>query len=229
METREHAATPQRTVHLYQPCVSEPVPLLVVYDGEDYLRQAHLPTIVDNLILLKRIRPLAMALIQNGGKARLLEYSCSDVTLDLLTNQVLPLAQEHLNLHSPRRDPFGILGASMGGLMALYTGLRLPQLFGRVLSQSGAFFAPDLTSVIVDLVRHLPPPSHMKLWMDVGRLEFLLPGNRKMHRLLTEKGYPHVYHEYPGGHNFTSWRNDLWRGLEVMYGQQPALPSVKEK
>jgi enterochelin esterase family protein len=228
VETSQHAATSQRMVYLYQPAVTAPVPLLVVYDGEDYLRRGFLQNIVDNLILQERIRPLAMALVQNGGKARLLEYSCSDATLDLLTNQVLPLAQEHLNLLSPRREPYSILGASMGGLMALYTGLRLPQVFGKVLSQSGAFFAPDLTSVIADLVRHLPPPPHMKLWMDVGRLEFLLPGNRKMHRLLTDKGYPHAYREYPGGHNYTSWRNDLWRGLEAMYGQQPATPEKKK-
>ena len=106
----------------------------------------------------------------------------------------------------------------MGGLMALYTGLRLPKYFGRVLSQSGAFFAPDLTSIIGDLVCHLPHPPGMKLWMDVGRLEFLLPGNRRMHRLLMQKGYHHAYREYPGGHNYTSWSNDLSRGLEALFG-----------
>ncbi|MFN8374318.1 MAG: alpha/beta hydrolase-fold protein [Anaerolineae bacterium] len=30
---------------------------------------------------------------------------------------------------------FGVLGASMGGLMALYAGLRMPALFGQVISQ----------------------------------------------------------------------------------------------
>ena len=217
VDTNDHAATARRTVHLYQPPVSNPVPLLVVYDGTDYLQRARITQIVDNLILQKRIRPLAMALIQNGGGARLLEYSCADATLDLLREQVIPLAQQHLDLLSPRREPYGILGASMGGLMALYTGLRLPRIFSRVLSQSGAFFLDELHSVIGDLVRCLPPPP-IKIWMDAGKLEYLLPGCRKMHRLLVEKGYNLTYREFPGGHNYTSWQNDLWRGLEALFG-----------
>jgi enterochelin esterase family protein len=53
--------------------------------------------------------------------------------------------------------------------------------------------------------------------MDVGKLEWLLNGNRHMHALLKEKKYRVKYREFPGGHNYTSWRNDIWRGLEGLY------------
>jgi enterochelin esterase family protein len=216
VSTHGHAAGAKRTVHLYQPPVSHPVPLLVVYDGSDYLKRARLNVIVDNLVAMKRVRPFAMALVQNGGAARTLEYSCADATLDFIFDQVIQLAQEHLTLIPPGGEPYGILGASLGGLMALYTGLRLPHIFGKVLSQSGAFFLPDLHSVIADLVRCLPPPD-IHVWMDVGILEYLLEGNREMYALLKQYKVPLTYREFSGGHNYTSWRNDVWQGLEKLF------------
>src|SRR5574339_55325 len=49
----------ERDVYLYKPPVSGPVPLLVVYDGNDYLHRGRLTTIVDNLIADRRMRPVA--------------------------------------------------------------------------------------------------------------------------------------------------------------------------
>ena len=106
----------------------------------------------------------------------------------------------------------------MGGLMALYSGLRLPEVFGKVISQSGAF-GFDLMgneSIIYDLVR-LYERRPIKIWMDVGRYEELLPMNRKMHGELDARGYAPIYHEYSGGHNFTSWRNDVGLALEALF------------
>jgi enterochelin esterase-like enzyme len=104
----------------------------------------------------------------------------------------------------------------MGGLMALYTGMRLPQVFGRVLCQSGAFILPEYQCVVVDLVRYAPP-SEITIWMDAGRYEGLLESNRYMYTLLKDKNYKVKYHEYSGGHNFTAWRDDIWRGLETLF------------
>jgi len=53
--------------------------------------------------------------------------------------------------------------------------------------------------------------------MDTGRMEWLLEGNRQMYKYLKEKNTGVTFHEHSGGHNYTSWRNDLWRGLETLY------------
>ena len=188
VQTREFAAGTKRGVYLYQPPVKKPVPLVVVYDGTDYLRRAKLNVIVDNLIAEKRIQPFAMAFVQNGGQARTLEYSCNEATVGLIFECVIPLAQEHLTLTPPGSEPYGIMGASLGGLMALYTGMRMPNVFGKV-------------------------------WMDAGRLEWLLEGNRSMYELLKEKKYKVKYHEFSGGHNYTAWQNDLWYGLDALFGK----------
>jgi enterochelin esterase family protein len=209
----------RRRVYLYQPPVTQPCPLLVVYDGNDYRRRARLATLMDNLIAQRRIQPLALAFVANGGsRARFAEYTCSESALVFLHQKVLPLASAQLNLVDVAQRPgaYGVLGASLGGLMALFTGLRLPQIFGRVLSQSGAFHLDDHDTVTVELVRH-GPRRNLRIWMDVGRYEWLLESNRRMVQLLRERGYQVGYREYNGGHNYPSWRDDVWRGLEAVF------------
>ena len=218
VSTNDYAAGAKRTVYLYHPPVDGPVPLLFVYDGPDYLRRAKLNVIFDNLITEKCVHPFAMALVQNGGAARTIEYSCSESTLELLIECVLPMAQEQLDLEPAEKGAYGVMGSSLGGSMALFTALRLPQVFHKVLSQSGAFIAPDYQFVVVDLVKCAPPPE-IDIWMDAGCLDWLLDGNREMYALLKEKNYPVKYCEFSGGHNFTAWRDDIWHGLEALYNK----------
>jgi enterochelin esterase-like enzyme len=209
----------KRTVLLYHPPAAEPCPLLVVLDGQDYRRRAKIANVVDNLIAQGRIRPVALALPYHGGGARAVEYACSEATLGFLLYDLLELARRELNLVDVQDNPgaYGILGASMGGLMALYAGLRAPEVFGRVLSQSGAFAMTEHTSVVFGLARYGPVPP-LRVWMCAGRYEWLLDCNRRMHALLVERGYEVVYDEYSGGHNYPSWRDHLGRGLEALLG-----------
>jgi enterochelin esterase family protein len=224
IETGGLLARRTRSLYLYQPPVDGPAPLLVVWDGRDYLQRGRLACMVDNLIAAGRIRPVALAMIENGRQARMLEYACSESTIGFLVANLLPFARAHLNLLDPADQPgaYGVLGASMGGLMALYTGLRLPHIFGRVLSQSGAFSFDAYDLVVYDLARCGPAcggeQRALNIWMDVGRYEWLLDTNRRMVELLRSKGYPVAYHEYHAGHNYPAWRDDVWRGLEHLFG-----------
>ncbi|MEW6400492.1 MAG: alpha/beta hydrolase-fold protein [Chloroflexota bacterium] len=208
----------EREIYFYHPPAREAVPLLVVYDGKDYLERASLNIIVDNLIAQKRIRPIAMAFLPNGGDHRGVEYACSDATIAWLDHVILPLARKRLNLLDiqKNRGVYGILGASFSGLMSVYTGLRMPEIFGKVIAQSAVFEFEGRDFVAVDLIRH----SHVreiKIWMDVGKLEWLLEDNRRMQPILKEHGYDVIYREVSSGHNYTAWRNDVWRGLEAMF------------
>jgi len=223
-------ASGKRDVYLYQPAAPGPHPLLVVLDGQDYLKRARLTRIVDNLIAQDRIAPLAMALVAHGGHARFLEYAGSESTLAFLTECVLPLARERLNVLEVGATPgvCGIMGASLGGLMAAYAGLRAPEIFGKVLCQSGSFdqMVTGRESVVLDLVR-AGRGKTTRFWLDVGRYERLIESNRRLLVQLRMNGYDATLREYNGGHNYPSWRDDVWRGLEALFsrterGQQHA-------
>jgi enterochelin esterase family protein len=212
-----------RTIHLYQPPVKERVPLVVVWDGHEYLHRVRLNYVVDNLIAQGRIRPVALAFVDNGGqRSRTVEYACNEAMLVFLMTEVIPLAKAELKLINIDSNPgeFGVCGASMGGLMAMYIGSRLPQVFGNVLSQSGAFSWAGYEMVVFDLLAYAEKRP-LNIWMDVGKFDLpgLLESNQRMKDVLTLQGYQLTYREYNAGHNYAAWRDEIWRGLEALYGR----------
>jgi len=210
----------RRDVWLYHPPTPQPVPLLVVFDGRDYLRRANITQIVANLIAIQRIQPVALALIHNAEHQRYLEYNATDTVLAQLTELVLPLAYNNLNLldHDLHPGSWGVMGASMGGQMALYTALRLPHIFGKVISQAGAFQTrlTDHKSITHLMVDALPKPA-LKLWLDCGTMDWLLSENREMFALMTERGYDVTYKEHSAGHNYMAWRDLLPEALATVF------------
>lgn len=214
---------PSRTVWFYQPVSAEPVPLLLVWDGNDYIDRGKLTEIVDNLIAQKKIRPIALAMLSNYHPARFLEYNQSDTSIAFFGQHVLPLAQKKLNLLDYKKHvgSWGVMGASMGGLMSLYTGMRLPHIFGKVLSQAGAYWQRGIFAgedmLIKQMIQHLPK-ADLKIWQDVGTFDFLLEENRVLNKILSQKGYKVNYKEYNGGHNYTCWRNALPEALTYLFG-----------
>lgn len=217
---RPMLSTEKRRVYFYQPPVEQPVPLLVVFDGKEYLQRVRLPTLIENMVVQGRMAPIALAMVENAGKLRFMEYLTNEATVGFLNEYLIPAAQKRLNLVDLKQTPgaYGLLGASMGGLISLYGGIRMPHIFGKVLAQSGAYTLDDLDSLVWNLIRwqeKLP----VKIWMDAGKFEWLLDCNRRMAKLLVEKGYEVAYHEFNGYHNYPVWRDDLWRGLEWLFGK----------
>ena len=223
LETADMAVGGRRSVALYAPPGHGPVPLVVVLDGDDYLRRVKLPEVVDSLVARGLMCPVALAMVANGGEARSVEYTCSEYTVDFLLHRVLPLARETLSLVDERKEPgaHAVLGSSFGGLMSLFAGLRAPEVFGRVLAQSGGFAVEGRDFVVFDLARQAPRRP-LDVWMDCGRFEVLLEGNRRMAPLLASSGHRVEYREYPGGHNYPAWRDDVWRGLQWLFPVSPA-------
>lgn len=224
----QHTITDDRYLHnqtrdvwLYDPSTSDATPLLVVLDGNDYLERGMITTIVDNLIAEEKIRPLSMALIAHAGDYRVQEYNQNETLPMLIDRHILPLANHHLHLLDLEayRGGYGILGASFGGLAALYTALRMPHVFGTVLSQAGAFWSfNDTQDALIHMLVDTLPKQDINIWMDVGIYDFLFEENQDMRRRLGEKGYDVNYAEHSDGHNYTAWRDILPTALETMYG-----------
>ncbi len=219
LPARPFLASTRRSVWLYQSPAAGPLPLWVVWDGKDYLERARLVAIMENMAAAGRISPVALAFVQHGGPNRSLEYNCSEATLGFVTETLLPFARQHLTLLDPAAHPgaYGVMGASMGGLMALYAGLRLPGIFGRVLSQSGAFAFGEYLPVVRDLIEYAPV-TPVRIWMDAGKYEWLLRPNLDTYEQLRRRGYDVAYRQFHAGHNYPAWRDELPHGLEHLLG-----------
>jgi len=208
-------ASGTRSAWLYQPPVAEDaMPLLVVLDGQDYLRRGRLSVILDNLIAARRIRPLAALMIAHGDRARAVEYACNGATAEFIRTVAVPFARKQIGRNLG--NGVGVLGASMGGLMALYLGIAMPDTFRFVLSQSGAFLDAYGYGLLRRYISMAPSPS-IRIWLNAGKYEFLTDANHEAHELLTGRGYDVAYREYSGGHNYTCWRSELEHGLIGMF------------
>ncbi|NDJ34359.1 MAG: esterase family protein [Chloroflexi bacterium] len=202
----------RRRIHLYQPPARGPVPLLVVFDGQDYLDRGRLLSTVENLMEAGRIRPVALALVEHAGADRFIEYAASESTAFFVVSKLLPFARRWLDI---TQGPQAILGTSMGGLQAAYTALRFPGEIDTVLCQSGAFrmFGHDFQ--VFPLLEHYPTLP-LRFWLNVGHYDYadLMVCNPRLRDMLQRRGYPVAYRQYPAGHNYTAWAAEIWHGLE---------------
>jgi Predicted esterase len=126
-----------------------------------------------------------------------------------------------------------LAGLSMGGFGALRLAAKYRERFVAAagmssitrFEQMGAFVEEPLgryevreedRSVLEALVRsggRLP-----EIRFDCGREDSLLVENRALHAGLTDAGIEHVYEEFPGGHSWDYWREQLPRVLRFFGG-----------
>jgi len=188
----------------------------VVLDGQDYFQRTRLTTLADNLIHRRTVPPLAIAFLDNARQARFAEYGCSEALVGFVGQELLPWVASQVPLVQ-QQGVHAVLGASLGGLAALWLGVRLPEIFGRVFSQAGGFalgFTKELgLTTILRLSERLP----LRIYMDCGRFDPLLETNRMMKELLEARGYDLTYREFNAGHNYPAWRKELTAGLEWLF------------
>jgi enterochelin esterase family protein len=201
-------------------------PLLVLFDGHGYRRADQIPahTIVDNLVAAKKIAPPVIVFVD--AKDRQKELDCSESFAAFVAKELVPWARLHYGVTSSPADTI-IGGLSLGGVMASYCALHHSDVFGNVLSQSGAFWVYpgcfDKPSVLPrdgalagEFLKS--PRLPIRFYLEAGRFENfaindLLGENRRMRDVLLAKGYDVTYSEFSGGHHFISWRGSLADGL----------------
>lgn len=83
----------------------------------------------------------------------------------------------------------GVGGASLGGLMSMYLGLRYPDAFSKLIVASPAVWPGD--GAIVKEVASLARKSGQTIWLDIGTKESerLLTGARELRDALVAKGW----------------------------------------
>ena len=167
--------------------------------------------------------------IPNMGVERMKEYSpfhepqhgggAADDYLDFLAHTVKPLIDErYRTLTAP--ESTGILGSSLGGLLALYGFFRTQSVFGFAGVMSPALWFGERK--IFPLVE-TAPYVRGRLYLDVGTREGenTLRNARAMRDLLVHKGYQLgtdlMWVEDRGGmHNEAAWGRRLRKALPFL-------------
>lgn len=211
-----------RKIHIYTPpgydaAGSEKYPLLIVHDGTQYLEKVELHRIAENLMDEGRLGKLIIVFVDPLERTK--EYACDEGFSRFIVSELIP----HIRKAFPQaRGDFAVMGASMGGLISFHLAFKYPELFPLVASQSGAFGYKG--HAFVDEIRSTGERPR-RVYMDVGLYDLkegewsLLEANRSTVAQIKEKGYTHSYHEYPGGHNWTCWKDQIPSILEFLFGR----------
>lgn len=117
--------------------------LLVLTDGEEWVRNGAIAALLDGPIQAGELPPLKVVMIAAGDmKTRTRDLACSEQFVDALHGELLPALVDQGGRHAPDRTI--LAGASLGGLTAAYGAMRLPERFGLAYSQSGSFWWPTV-------------------------------------------------------------------------------------
>lgn len=117
-----------------------PNALLILFDGEDLSDDGqYRVTTLNNLIAASRIPPTVAVFVDNIPRRRLVDLVASNEFADFMGKELVPWIRSHYNVTKDPKQTV-ITGYSAGGLASAYVALRHPEVFGNVLSQSGAFW-----------------------------------------------------------------------------------------
>jgi enterochelin esterase family protein len=226
---RSDALGNERRIWVYTPPgysrEDDPYPLLVLFDGDTVLGPMPTPTILDNLIADGRIPPMVAVLVDSlTQEIRNRELPCGAPFLGYLTDELLPWVRERYRVTTDPAHTI-VAGQSHGGQAAAFAGLRRPDVFGNVLTQSGSFWwSPDDDHEHEWLTRQYAESERrpVRFYVEAGLQErgqtpdhgpSILAANRHLRTILRSKGYDVEYKEFNGGHDYACWRGSLADGL----------------
>ncbi len=220
-----------RTFFVYSPpgqVVGQKLPVLYINDGGDYLNLIDAPAILDRFIALRLGSPLLAVFIPPISAED--DYMLNDGYVSFLAEELAPFIHENYDASS---DPGqnGILGSAYGGLAAVYTALKRPDVIGLAAGQSAAFNAGDNSLVrnLADIRRQdnlLESAANLpRFYLVVGSYENdvlglgdVLSANRMAVDRLRSASYQVVYDERHEGHGWALWRGTLGQTVIQLFG-----------
>lgn len=186
----------------------ENLPVIYATDGQDYAHpdMGALPIVLDNLIAAGDIPPVMAVFVDmrdplSGSNRRNSLLVANERFQQFLINELIPAIDQTYHTRAAA-DGRLILGTSLGGLHAAYTGVHHPNVFGMAAIYSPYFLAHP--QVLTDFATSERLP--LRIFMMQGIYDFDVANIRQLEKLLQEKGYVVKYIETSDGHSWGNWR-----------------------
>lgn len=192
----------------YNYASTDRMPVIYVTDGHEYAdaKLGAMTIILDNLIYEGIIDPVVAVFVDprnptNGENRRMDEYRANIRFVNFLADELVNKIDENYKTLQSSHER-AILGTSLGGWNAAYTGFHRSDKFGLIGIHSPAFDNAILNSF------EKSEKLDLKLFMSTGTIYDTQLKAASMRDILQAKGYDLNYIEVNQGH---SWGN--WRGL----------------
>lgn len=207
-----------RQIWVYTPAPisrAQSCPVLLVLDGEVWLKRHHLHLALAQLMDAGLIAPAYIVFIDSGGtEQRWQELGESESDFGrYLSGPLLNWLKTHYAI-SPKPADRVVIGQSLGALTVLRTLVAYPQLIGAGISQSASLWQDVLFNELNALDATQTPLAGTRAWIEVGSQEWILaPLQPKAVHQLRKAGMQVKDMVYNGGHDYACWRINLASAL----------------
>lgn len=214
----------------YDKNVDEKYPVLYILHGggEDqrgWATQGRTDIILDNLIAEGKAEP--MIIVMPDGNTNTSFAGFGERTLQMfeseLKNNLIPFIEKNYRVKTSQNER-ALAGLSMGGLQTLYAGINNTDMFSYLGVFSSGWIVPMLSDVAETQYNFMSENvnkinTNLKsFWISMGGKEDIAYNNCQiMMKKYDELNIKFNYTEYPGGHTWPVWRNNLYKFSQILF------------
>ena len=212
----------------YDQNTTEKYPVLYILHGggEDqrgWATQGKTDLIIDNLISQKKAVPMVVIMVDGNLPLNGFGEETLKVFEKELKQSIIPFVEQNYRVKTDANSR-ALAGLSMGGIQTLYAGVNNTDLFSYLGVFSSGWIQPmqkELAeSQYLFMKNHADKiNSNLKLfWISQGGKEDIAWKNcQTMISNFDEMKIKYTYSEYPGGHSWPVWRNNLFNFAQQLF------------
>jgi enterochelin esterase-like enzyme len=221
-----------RTFYMYTPPgydenTAEKYPVLYILHGggEDqrgWATQGKTDLILDNLIAQKKAVPMIVVMVDGNIPVGGFGEESLRIFEKELKQAVIPFVEKHFRVKTDANSR-ALAGLSMGGLQTLHAGVKNTEMFAYLGVFSSGWWAnqPALANPQYDFMKANSEKINVNLkqfWIAMGGKEDIAWKNcQTMMAKFDEMKINYKYSEYPGGHTWPVWRNNLFNFAQIIF------------
>ena len=204
-----------------------PVLYLLHGGGEDergWGTQGKTDLIMDNLIAAGKAKPMLVVMLDGNMPSAGFNADALKVFEAELMQAVIPFVEDNYRVRK-EADSRALAGLSMGGIQTLYAGLYHTDLFAH-LGVFSSGWLPFYQKVADDQYEFISKnkaaiDSQLRLlWIAMGGKEDIAYQNcQNMLKEFDTLKLKYTYSEYPGGHTWPVWRNNLYHFAQLLFNK----------
>lgn len=214
----------------YDNNTNEKYPVLYILHGggEDergWATQGKTDLILDNLIAEKKAKP--MIIVMPDGNTNTEFAGFGERTLKMFEAEmkrcIIPFVEKNYRVETDSKNR-ALAGLSMGGLQTLYVGINNTDMFSYLGVFSSGWIVPMLKELAEGQYKFMKDNkdkinNNLKhFWISMGGKEDIAYNNcQTMMSKFDEMNIKYTYSEYPGGHTWPVWRNNLYKFAPLLF------------
>lgn len=186
------------------PMIKEGYPVALFHDGIEFLEICKVNQILDYLISKRQIKPLIAVFVPPVDRDDEYSGQKKDLFTGFIVDELMKMIdlQYKTSKKSSDRANFGI---SNGGNIALYIGVKHPEVFGKISAQSS-----NVIPGILQTINNVDNKA-LEFYLDIGKydIDVLIPLVNNFHRILVSGGFKCSFMEWNEGHSWSAWKEHL--------------------